>query len=66
MATTKVCDRCGAVINHRDSGMHIYIVPGSCGYRVGKEEANDLCVSCAYKLKQFLRGRKLEEMKLND
>lgn len=52
MATAKVCDRCGAVINPRNSGL--YIIYGTGGYRTGEGEAKDLCCSCAFALKNFL------------
>ena len=52
MATVKVCDRCGAVINPRNSGL--YIIYGTGGYRTGDGEAKDLCCSCALALKKFL------------
>ena len=54
MATTKVCDRCGAVINPPNSGL--YIILGTGGYRTGDGEAKDLCCSCALALKRFLRN----------
>lgn len=52
MATKKVCDRCGAVINPPNSGL--YIILGTGGYRTGEGEAKDLCCSCARQLKKFL------------
>lgn len=54
MATAKVCDRCGAVINPPNSGL--YIIIGTGGYRTGEGEAKDLCCSCALQLKKFLRN----------
>lgn len=54
MATSKVCDRCGALINPPNSGL--YIIFGTGGYRTGDGEAKDLCCSCAMKLKKFLRN----------
>ena len=54
MATAKICDRCGAIINPRDSG--VYIIVGNGGYRTGTGEEKDLCCSCALKLKEFLDG----------
>ena len=55
MATAKVCDRCGAVINPPNSGL--YIILGTGGYRTGEGEAKDLCCSCAMQLKKFLSDR---------
>ena len=52
MATTKVCDRCGAVINPRNSGM--FLILGTGGYRDGNGEVKDLCCSCALALNKFL------------
>lgn len=59
MATTKVCDRCGAVINPRNSGL--YIIYGSGGYRTGDGEAKDLCCSCALALKKFLTNENYQK-----
>lgn len=53
MATAKICDRCGAVINPPNSGL--FIILGAGGYRTGEGEVKDLCVSCAFELKKFLR-----------
>lgn len=54
MATAKVCDRCGAVINPKHSGL--YIIFGEGGFRTGYGETKDLCCSCALELKKFLNG----------
>ena len=55
MATTKICDRCGAVINPPNSGL--YIILGPDVRAIWKDgEAKDLCCSCALKLKKFLRN----------
>lgn len=56
MATAKVCDRCGAVINPRNSGL--YIILGAGGYRTGTGESKDLCCSCALQLKKFFAWQK--------
>lgn len=59
MATAKVCDRCGAVINPRNSGL--YIIYGTGGYRTGDGEAKDLCCSCALALKKFLTNENYQK-----
>ena len=58
MATAKVCDRCGAVINPKNSGL--YIILGTGDYRTGNGEAKDLCCSCALQLKNFLAGNPIQ------
>ena len=58
MATAKVCDRCGAVINPRNSGL--FIIYGTGSYRTGDGEAKDLCCSCALALKKFLERKRRE------
>ena len=58
MATTKICDRCGEVINPRDSGL--YIILGTGGYRTGNGETKDLCCSCALELKKFLSNEQYQ------
>lgn len=58
MATAKICDRCGAVINPPNSGLFITLGPR----RHGEEgEEKDLCVSCAFELKKFLRDDNIRE-----
>jgi len=53
MATAKICDRCGAVINPRNSGL--LLILGVGGYRDGTGETKDLCCSCALALRKFLK-----------
>lgn len=53
MATAKVCDRCGAVINPTNSGL--FLILGTGGYRTGNGESKDPCCSCALELRKFLR-----------
>lgn len=59
MATAKICDRCGAVINPPNSGL--YIILGTGGYRTGTGESKDLCCSCALQLKKFLSDGKNQQ-----
>ena len=59
MATAKVCDRCGVVINQRNSGL--YIIYGTGDYRTGDGEAKDLCCSCALALKKFLANENYQK-----
>lgn len=55
MAIQRVCDRCGAVINPKDSGERIIFDLGP-GYALGDMDRYDLCVSCCYHLKKWLKG----------
>lgn len=56
MATAKICDRCGAVINPPNTGLYIIFGAfGTGGYRTGDGESKDLCCSCALQLKKFLK-----------
>lgn len=58
MATKKICDRCGAEINPRESLTNLEL--WDCLSRavlVGKE----LCVSCSFHLKKWLNNE--EELK---
>ena len=47
-----ICDRCGAKIDPQHSGSVISI--GKID-DLNKHENFDLCVSCAYKIKKFLK-----------
>ena len=53
MAYKPVCDRCGSVINPKSSKIVV-------GYDIDcwgdAKEQIELCVSCAFRLKQWLNG----------
>jgi len=53
MATTKTCDRCGAVINPIESRTGMIIYTGT--YHEGKADEFDLCGHCAYRLRKWLK-----------
>lgn len=55
MATKKICDRCGAEINPRESMTNLEV------YDYRKQPLCDqvvveLCVSCAFHLRKWLKG----------
>ncbi len=55
MATKKICDRCGAEINPRESMTNLEL----SDYRhqpVLDRVATELCVSCAFCLRNWLKG----------
>ena len=59
MSIKRYCDRCGAIINPS-----LAYTPVSVGHTSSDRcETYELCVSCAYKLKKFLKA---EEGGAND
>lgn len=54
----RFCDRCGAEINPRESASYVYISykPISTNLGLFAHITSELCVSCAYHLKQWLKG----------
>lgn len=52
MATKKICDRCGAEINPKNSANYVQIKD----YYGEKFEEHELCVSCAFRLRKWLSG----------
>ena len=52
MATKKICDRCGAEINPRESMTWIEI----CDSHYERKSEAELCVSCAFHLSEWLKG----------
>ena len=58
--TKKICDRCGAEINPSQSANYAFVsdkpMASSLGFAVYIPKETELCVSCAYKLRQWLKG----------
>ncbi len=57
MATKTFCDRCGEEINPRNSVTYAGVRQVKRGVNI---EDYELCVSCAHKLKLWLKGKKGE------
>lgn len=54
MATKKICDRCGAEINPKESATKLELYD----YRNQPlcDQVVDLCVSCSFRLSKWMKG----------
>lgn len=61
--TKKICDRCGAEINQGNSALYVCLTENyvATAYTFIELRPTELCVSCAYHLKQWLKGAVKEE-----
>lgn len=55
MATKKICDRCGAEINPKESMVKLE-VRDYRGQPLTDRVVTELCVACAFHLRTWLRG----------
>ena len=53
MATKKICDRCGAEINPRESLVNLELTD----YRGNFKSKLELCVSCSFRLGKWLEQK---------
>ena len=60
MAIQHICDRCGAVINPTRSATRIAF-DNECPGRSNTDERYELCVSCAFHLKNWLENKEKEK-----
>ena len=57
MAVKRICDRCGAEINPQTSATIVVL----SDYYGGKRTETELCVSCAFHLKQWLGNKEVKK-----
>lgn len=56
--TKKICDRCGAEINPAKSASYVCLSDSyiATAFRFIEEKPTELCVSCAFQLRRWLKG----------
>ena len=56
--TKKFCDRCGAEINPDKSELYVCLSENyiATAFRFIEQKPTELCVSCAFQLRRWLKG----------